>query len=278
MDDILGSVGFPHNGTEEFARLFMQVQQEGEIITTSEGIYYFWAIPTEVDWDIEIWLKSGHDGKTSSIGPHFNGATSGVLELQAALRRPQGQHYDGGFRFDYFRFMERRAYVLKTPLVFDCPNFDCYADIIVPYKLDVQLCGIGARLDCYEDEADYRARSNSPPYTEEDGFEFLMASDYVTDGELNLETMSPVTYIAGRVDETQIVTNPVTGCDFIWSVLDLGNFGLIDVVAPPEGLRGFMHEGAIVRGTVILAGRILGEPDEATDAQAAQPAAETLVN
>src|SRR5918912_2747711 len=126
MSDFFASVGFPHNGNDDFVRLCMWTQEEGRIIPTSFGTYYCWQIPTEFDCEIELWLKLSLDGRLSAIKPIFLHPMEWEIELEAALTRAEGRPYDGGFRFVYDRdFDPQSDYVMRTPLVFDCLNFDC---------------------------------------------------------------------------------------------------------------------------------------------------------
>jgi hypothetical protein len=255
MSYLFDSVGFPHHSDEEFARLFMMIKHEGEIITTTRGIYYRWATPIDEDFEIELWLKEAFEDESGSVHAHFIGATEGNVELRAAIPRGERRYDDGSFRLDHYRRIQGGKFVMHTPIVFSCPNFDCAEGFELPHKCRVQFCAIAADLQCYRDEATYRA---SVPTAAPEGeqLETIFPSDYIRNGEICLEPVSPATYLTGRIEETEIMTNPVTGCDFVWAVVDVGDFGLIDMVSSVEAMSGFMHEGGIVRGTFWLSGRL----------------------
>lgn len=235
----------------------MQTQSEGQIITTTSGTYYLWALPTERDCEIELWLRWSLDGKKCTLNPHFNGVMEAELKLQAVLTEGEAKLSEGCFRFIYDRGIGDTDYVLHTPLIFTCPNFDCAENFVLPHTTRVQLCGIGADLTCYEDRATYRAMRKMP-LPEQWQLETIFASDFVgDDGEFDLDAKSPIAYITGKVVETHIMTNSATGYDFSWAVIDVGDYGELDVVAAPEGLHGFLREGCMVDGTIWLSGRLL---------------------
>jgi hypothetical protein len=258
MSYLFDSVGFPHSSDEEFARLFMRIKHEGEIVTTTHGIYYCWTIPLDEDFAVELWLKEAFEDQSGGVHPHFIGATEGNIELHAAIPRGERSYADGSFRFDHYRRVQGGKFVAKTPIVFCCPNFDCAEGFELPRKFRVQLCAIAADLQCYTDEAEYRAAVPSAA-PEGEHLEVIFPSDYVRGGEIFLEPVSPITYLTGRVEETEILTNPETGCDFVWAVVNVGDFGLIDLVSSVEVMSGFMQEGCIVRGTFWLSGRLSDE-------------------
>ncbi len=258
MTDLLSSVGFPNTGKDDYIQLYTQIQHEGEIITTTFGTYYRWNIPTEFDCAIEMWTKWSHDGELSIIYPIFCIPLTWEIELEAALPRDKAHHHDGSFRFIYERELEPGSeYVLYTPVVFSCPNFDCAEHLEMPYMANVQLCGVGADLSCYETEAEFLATYKPNPPTDTRLVEVLFASDYIQEGKANLKAESPIAYITGRVAETRIVTNPVTGCDFSWVTISVKDFGDVDVVAAPGGLHDFLLEGRMIKGTIRLSGRLL---------------------
>ncbi|HEX8069741.1 MAG TPA: hypothetical protein VF546_07315 [Pyrinomonadaceae bacterium] len=253
MGGFLASVGFPYNGLREFARLCTDTRQEGEIITTSAATYYRRAVvvPDTDDYEIELWFEEAHEGEQSALNVHLVGATEGKVGLQAALRQPEGQHYYGAYRCDGAQWIKVGGEVSRLPFVFDCPNFDCGENYTLPHMARVSFCGLGAHLTCYEDEADFLARGKGPPPA------FMFASDFVRNGEPTLQPMSPILHLTGWVDETRIMTNPVTDCEFVWATVDVGDIGTFDLVATPDGLHGFLREGGVVSGTVWLSGRLM---------------------
>lgn len=258
MADSLSSVGFLNTGKDDYIQLYTQIQHEGEIITTTFGTYYRWRIPTEFDCAIEMWIKWSHDGEPSIIYPIFCNPMTWEIELDAALPSDKAHHHDGSFRFIYDRELEPDSeYVLHTPVVFSCPNFDCAEHLEMPYTANVQLCGVGADLSCYETEAEFLATYGSHPPTDTRLVEVIFASDYIIEGKPNLKAQSPIAYITGRVAGTQLVTNPVTGNDFSWVKIAVRDFGDVDVVAGLGGLHDFLLEGRMIKGTIRLAGRLL---------------------
>ncbi|MGB8509637.1 MAG: hypothetical protein WCD76_14715 [Pyrinomonadaceae bacterium] len=253
MSGLLPSVGFTYANTIEFTRLYQTAKQEAEIITTSVGTYYRWGvpIPDTDDFEIELWLKESHAGDKQIINAHFIGATEANIELAAALGPREGQHYDGAYRFTYDQLIRMGDSVAESPLVFECPNVDCGENFTLPYKTRVSMCGLAGGFTCYDDEADYLARSKGPPPS------YIFSDDLMRDGQACPDPISAITHFTGLVEETAIMTNPVTGCDFTWAVIDTGVLGVLDVVAAPDGLDGFLRENGVVKGTVWLSGRLM---------------------
>jgi hypothetical protein len=253
MAGFLGNLGFPHDKLSEFALLCSMVKHEGEIITTSVGNYYRLGLPVpdSDDFEIELWLREAYEGEGFSFRQHFVGACEGSVILTTALKEIAGQHYDGAFRCTHNQLIRIDDKLVRLPFVFDCPNFDCAENFVLPQEARVAFCGFAVDLTCYEDEATYLAESKLPPPA------YMCPHDFLRDDKNYTTPFSPVAHISGWVDETAIITNPLTDCDFIWAVIDIGSLGLIDVVAAPADLKGFLHEGCVVRGTIRLSGRLV---------------------
>lgn len=253
MAGFLSSIGFPDGDLAEFARLCLNTKHEGDIITTSVGTYYRLSmpIPDTEDFEIELWLKQPHEDENYVLNSHFIGATSGKVQLTHGLKRSEGQHYDGAYRFTFNEFSKIGGNIVPTPLVFECPNFDCGENLTLPLIAPISLCGFGAGLRCYADEAEYLEQTKFPPPA------YIFADDFIRGDEPCAEPLSPIAHLTGWVEETEIITNPLTNCDFTWAMIDIGNLGLLDIVSAPSGLDGFLHEGGVVTGTVWLSGRLV---------------------
>lgn len=254
MAGFLLNLGFPHDSLTDFALLCSNIQHEGDIITTSVGNYYRLGLPVpdNDDYEIELWLKEPHNGEGFTLRPHFLGASEGTVKLTAALSHIEGQHYDGAFRCTHNQMIRLEDDTLvHLPFVFDCPNFDCAENFVLPQDGRISFCGFAVSLTCYEDEATYLVESKLPPPA------YMYPADFLHKQTSYTEPLSPITHISGWVDDTTIITNPMTDCDFIWTMIDVGPLGLIDVVVAPAGLKGFLREGCVVRGTITLSGRLV---------------------
>ena len=253
MAGFLANLGFPHDNLAEFALLCSNVKIEGEIITTSIGNYYRLGLPVpdNDDYEIEVWLKEAYDGEGFALQPHFVGACEGTVKLIAALPKTEGQHYDGAFRCTHNQMIRVNDELVHLPFVFDCPNFDCAENFVLPQDGRISFCGFAVALTCYEDEATYLVETKLPPPA------YMFPADFLREDKSYTEPRSPVAHITGWVEDTAIITNPMTDCDFIWAAIDVGTLGLIDVVAQPSALKGYLHEGCVVRGTIHLSGRLV---------------------
>jgi hypothetical protein len=65
----------------------------------------------------------------------------------------------------------------------------------------------------------------------------------------------PSAYLAGRVLETAIITNPITNEDFSWAKIRTV-VGEMDLIVSTQELNGYLVEGGVAVGHCYLSGRL----------------------
>lgn len=133
------------------------------------------------------------------------------------------------------------------PFAFDSPNFlrVCFLDPIVYHE--VQLAGFARELHMYRTEEEFRSSRHGKYATEA----------FFPVGEFD-EKRKTQALLTGRVIESSVKTNPMTGNTFLWVLVKtLG--GTVDVVATPDMLNDRLEPGCIVVVGCRLSG-LLVEP------------------
>lgn len=254
MPTLLADIGFADGNGYERLKIVRQMQEEGEIIKTSNVTYLKW----EPGAGVEVWSKMKGEQVDGQLHAHFRGTARMRVALIEKMARASDALSEGAFLCWSTPCQGENWISGKLPFVFDAPDYARYDSLQLPKLMEVQLTGFAFQLTGYESEEDYEEAN--PP--DEEGYYFaarhFIPSVFTTERGENNELQACFAEISGDVLDAAIITNPATEADFCWAkVLTIG--GEVDLVCAPERLDGYLVKGGVACGRVLVMGRLIEE-------------------
>jgi hypothetical protein len=204
----------------------------------------------------ELWIYVDHTGAMKSVQPHFAGGPRIRMELQAILERPEISPYDGGFLCLTQEGGSNPTLGGGFPVVFDAPDFPDVREAILTSKHHVELAGFVVELNLYETEEAFReAQPELKP---------LAVPAFIPAGMVSqMEGATPTAHalMVGRVVEARLVTNELTGLEFLRIRMETPA-GPMDLALDPAMVPELPPPGHILQVGAWLSGRLAPENDE----------------
>ncbi len=281
MTDHFSIIGFQTSSSEELASLIGGLPEDrAESLECRPGYYYRW----HTEAGSELWIhmqkarrdsagaeSAGAEDTLSIVGvtPFFAGEGRIPIRAIAIKRRPLDNAFEGAI----FAEIEpgEEMHECTTVALFDVVDFACLANRVAPFNSDAQITAFAHDIAAFDDEAAFtRAQKDQEVRFSPKSF---FASGLFT--PLDDQSDQPVfhdpdqpgfnapsrAFLSGVVQRSEIRTNPVTGQDFCWALVEtLG--GTIDVVAHRSQLAGSdqpLNPKMIVQGEFWLCGRLLSD-------------------
>lgn len=244
-------VGFPERGADALLETYKRICEQGEVVEAGGFKYLKW----EADERIELWADV-KDGKPEMLfKPFYAGETRMKVALIEKTPRREEMFSDGAFLCRGKAYADAGWVAGYNPFIFDAIDFHRYDSLSLPRVSTIQLTAFSFYLTGFGDEGEYE---EAYP-TNEKGYGWavkhfvpgLMANRERGEGG---ELQSAHAEVSGYVNDTDIITNPVTGRDFCWARLDTIG-GEVDVVCPPDRLSGYLVKGGIAVSRCYLYGR-----------------------
>jgi hypothetical protein len=194
------------------------------------------------------------DQRARVIGlvPHFAGVARCHVRITDRIGRGRGSWSAGGF--DGWALVDlpgspNDASGDVTPLRFDAPDAELHSELQLPALADVQVAAFAQECTWHRDVDAFREAQEREemPFAEE-AFAYL---DLFADGP----DRSATAILSGRVRDSAVRANELTGSGFQWAVVRT-LIGDIDVVADPAVADGTPSAGGVVIGSFWLSGRI----------------------
>ena len=135
------------------------------------------------------------------------------------------------------------------PIVFDCPDYYLHGAPCFPHECEVQFALFPISIGLFRDENEWLADQSRRPQK--------LPSRWigaVKSGDDGLPRSAVAA--AGRVVQTQVMTNALTGQPFVAAQFET-NKGVFDLVLPDEDGSRALRPGNIIGGTFWLSGRLL---------------------
>jgi hypothetical protein len=238
----MATLGFPVTTAQDFRHYVYQASEFGQKIEATHGSYTLW----EVGNGIELWVQTNLHRRIIGMNPHFSGTTRMRITLTERIPRTAHSILDGAFS-GWTNPKTDGSPASQYPLVFDLPDYDLYDELYFPATIYAQLTAFAYELKGFETEDLYRmSQKESKKYAVES---FLLS------GRVKTPVQAEAVF-SGRVLDTRMIVNPVTGQRFYWArVSVLGSE--MDVVADPQVVQGKVVKSGIVRGTFWLSGRLI---------------------
>jgi hypothetical protein len=247
MPSHLSDLGFDLESEDEFRELAYQAFEKGERLAAESGVYLRWAPGAGV----ELWGQLDREENLIGLNPHFAGESVMRVGLTARIERPEASPLDGAFHgwaSPIGDDPERGEY----PFVFDAPDYLLCSSVKLPSIAEVQIAAFAHELSAYEsDEAYDASQSGEPKFAAES---FIPSGLFTPDLE-KVEPPQAYAIMTGRVLETAVRTNPVTGGEFCWARIQTYG-GEFDIVADPLLVLGVIVKGGVVHGSFWLSGRL----------------------
>ncbi len=229
------------------------LREHGEVLEAGGFKYLKWVIGDNLEISTQI-----KDGKPELIyNSYYTGETRMTVALIEKTPRQKTMLSDGAFLCRGRGFAGRDYVGGRNPFIFDTGEYHLYDGLELPRLSTVQLTAFGFQVTGYEDEEAY---DDAYP-TDANGFcwdyrhfipELMWDKERGEGGELQAANAE----VSGFVEDTAILTNPLTGIDFCWARLDTIG-GELDVVCPPSRLEGFLVKGGIAVARSYLFGRLV---------------------
>ncbi|MBV9210288.1 MAG: hypothetical protein JOZ52_06645 [Acidobacteria bacterium] len=275
MGFMFEDIGFPLESGLSYMNLLHEMVEHGEIIRTESDAYVWWS----PDKAIAVSAKIKEEGELGMLRPHFIGESTTTVALVEKFAYQDAKMADGLFvaygnpQKSDGEFVSKHkslhygdgTYSSYLPFIFDAPDYERYADLILPALIDIKLTGFALHLYAFESEddwVDYQLEYDTSG--EEDPY-IWTGKAFVPEAMLDKREdptryARPKAFLAGIALDTAILTNPLTGCDFCWARLETA-IGEIEVVASPSILDGYFVTDGVIAGDFYLSGHIVGEPD-----------------
>ena len=246
------SLGFYDGGFASMYETFKSLCEHGEVVEIGGFKYLRW----DVGERLELWTQV-RDGKPEFLfSSYYAGETRMTVALIEKTPRQKALLSDGAFLCRGSGFAGADFVGGRNPFIFDTVDYHRYDGLDLPRLATVQLTAFAFRMTGYEDEEAY---DDAYP-TDSNGFcwdyrHFIPALMFDRERGEGGELQSANAEVSGWVEETAIITNPLTGRDFCWARLDTIG-GEVDVVCSPERLEGFLVKGGVAVARSYLFGRL----------------------
>jgi hypothetical protein len=260
-------------GLTSFALLHLRIMKEGCIVNAANRDYVRFAPGAGV----EIWAKQKEDGNLGTLRPHFSGPAR--TRVAVVDKHPYTGDASAEGRFvAYFNYQKGDKYESLNknwrygdgtyggiPFVFDAPDYDCYSNLELPVVTEVQLAAFSLSMSAFETEEEWinsqleydekcqdGAPGEKPAVLQAEGF---LPTTILFERKSPDDFPEPSAFLAGRVLETAIISNPVTEEDFSWARISTVA-GEMDLVVSTQSLNGYLVEGGVAVGHCYLSGRL----------------------
>jgi hypothetical protein len=234
-------LGFYDGGFASMFETYKSLCENGELVEAGGFKYLKWVVGEH----LELWTPV-KDGEAQFL---FNSYYAGETRMTVALIEKTPRHKttlsDGAFLCRGRGFAGRDYVGGLNPFIFDTMEYHLYDGLVLPRVATVQLTAFAFAVTGFEDDEayddEYPADANGYSWDYRHFIPELMWDKERGEGG---ELQSANAEVSGFVEDTAILTNPLTGIDFCWARLDTIG-GEIDVVCPPERLGGFLVKGGI---------------------------------
>jgi hypothetical protein len=246
MPSHFSTIGFALETPEQYKDLVLQAARQGDRISAPVGDYMRFA----PGCGVELWVQVVNGNELIGCTPHFAGQGRMRLGVTQVIT-DQECVLDGGVH----GWADPQS---DDPASGCYPVFIAVPDFAVlqqglpqPDRLTLQVAAFAHELTVYATEAAF----------EQDSERFRLASEaFIPSGLFNLggEPEQPLRaegIFAGHIVATELRTNPVTGLQFYWLLVQtLG--AVIDVVADPVLVAEPPRVGGVAQGAGWLSGRV----------------------
>jgi hypothetical protein len=247
----LSDMGF-RGGEWDIWQNYLAIEERGELIVAGDVKY----LRLAVDDRLEMWTRFADGQPDIHIHSYYRGDSRFPVVLYERTERASRLRSDGAFLCRSKPLQGDGWYAGQIPIVFDVPDYHRYDNLPLPRVSIVQLTASALGMTGYADEDEFL--DAYPPDDEGYGWgarHFVPVCWTEPRGEKG-ELQESAAAVSGFVLDTAILTNPLTGIDFCWALVET-ICGVVDVVCSPNDLEGYLHKGGVATASCLLTGRIL---------------------
>jgi hypothetical protein len=267
----LADIGFPIENDRGYQSLRLQVAEEGEIIYTPFGSYFFWS-PSK---GVELWGKAMPEAIIGHLHPHFMGKARMHVAIVERKAYEENHPLAEGFFVAYPNPVKGQGFLSKhfclqygdgtyssyIPFLFDAPDYDRYVELELPFIAEIQITAFPLYLQAFETEDDFIDWQLEGDKSEEEDPGFWSGETFcpytATHKRKSKDDYpAPMAMIAGTILDTAILDNEATGAAFCWAKV-ITTAGEIDVVASPDIINGYVVQDGVLNCDAFLSGRIV---------------------
>lgn len=247
----LSDTGF-RGGEWDIWQNYLAIEERGELIVAGDAKY----LRLAVDDRLELWTRIVEGQPDIHIHSYYQGDSRFPVVLYEGTERASRLRADGAFLCRSKPLQGDGWYAGQIPIVFDVPDYHRYDTLPLPRVCIVQLTASALCMTGYADEDEFL--DANPPDDEGYGWQarHFVPTCWTTPRGENGELQESAAVVSGFVLDTAILTNPLTGVDFCWALVET-ICGVVDVVCSPNDLEGYVHTGGVVTANCLLTGKIL---------------------
>lgn len=238
------TIGFDTRNEEDFEKLSIQAEKNGEILNIESAPSYYrcWKIGNH----IELWVAIEKE-YFQCFSPYYS--TGRIIDMRLIY---EVEDNNCEFERGYYAEVLDSETASDVPIIFDMPN-----SMITRKRTElntvqkVELCGFAERIAYYASEDDFRKvkpRMSSTYYLPCGTF-----SPRVDDPDFK---QSAHAFLAGIIKKVRKETNPITLKTFYHLTIE-NTLHEMDIVVSSEELSDKVETGAIVDGTFWFTGKIV---------------------
>lgn len=249
MSSHMSCIGFPIYSGDDFRRFAQQLENEGTMIPVRAGSYLYWR-GTNGE---EIWIGADKHKNVVSMVPYHAGSSQIHVEVRNRITRREASPLDGAFYAWVGNDEDKED--PGYPVVFDCPDYHCYADARLPLDINAAITAFPDELEVYESEEVYGADQSKPMK--------LASRAFIPSGLFNQGSGQPMepqslALITGVVKEAGVKTNPISRMTY-WTAVVSSYGGDYNMVFDSESLKRPLKPGNVIQAECWLCGRLKGE-------------------
>lgn len=259
MASNLSTIGFAFSGEEDFKSAMVRLAQEArERLATPEGEYAIWRSRSGA----EIWFqiaKHSEVDESDIIGltPFFEGTSQLSVSVTEVVCREGDTALEGAFI----------AWVVAGedvegiyPIVFDAVDFAAWRSMELPAAAQLRVAGFAREVKAFASAEAFladQAGRGGPGFSAQSFFPMGLLSQAMeeTDGDGG-EPPSSAALLTGRVRDSRLLANEVTGSRFLWMSVESLE-ATFDILADPDVVVGEIVQGGTVEVACLLFGRFV---------------------
>lgn len=262
MASNLSTIGFLFDGEDKFRETMLACAAAAQDqVSCPAGDYGIWRSRSGA----EIWFHLGQtpEGQVEILGltPFFEGKSEVPLTLTQVVGREGDNPFEGALYGTVKPEGESRDDG-GFPIMFEAVDFALSSAATVPGSYVARLSAFAREIAAYASEEAYYAAHeglDQPVFAAQAFIPIgLFAAEQSQESSAAASEIPASTVLfTGKIIEHNVFTNEVSGREFVWMLVETLE-ATIDVLADPSIIAGTLEDGAVVKVSALLFGRLIG--------------------